>query len=235
VSRTPPLLILLPGLDGTGEFFKPLLESLGDALPVRVVRYPVDGGLDYRTCREIARAALPTDAPFVLLGESFSGPIAIELAAEAPPGLTGLILCVTFARNPRPRLSIIRPLLPYLSFHGSKTSVSLSRWLVLGRWITPRVRELHLKILSMVPPATLRARLLAVADCDVRDALGRVRVPILCLVAKHDRLIPRPAARVIQQVAPTTTLIELDSPHCLLQCVPDAAAEAITTFTRRPL
>jgi len=227
------ILVLLPGLDGSGDFFQPLLESLGAGVRTQVVRYPVDGGLDYTTCKALARAALPADGPFVLLGESFSGPIAIELAAEEPQGLVGIILCVTFASNPRPRLSIIRPLLPYMPFHGSKSAVALSRFLVLGRWITPNIRKLHLQILSLVPATTLRARLLAVADCDVRAALRRVRVPVLCLVAKHDRLIPRSAARVIQEQAPATTVVELDAPHCLLQCVPDTAARLIGDFTRK--
>jgi pimeloyl-ACP methyl ester carboxylesterase len=225
-----PILVLLPGLDGTGDFFQPLLKSLDPAIRTRVVRYPVDGGYDYATCTALARAALPADAPFVLLGESFSGPIAIELAAHRPRGLVGVILCVTFASNPRPRLAIVRPLLPYLPFHGSKAAIALSRFMVLGHWITPSVRALHMKILSMVPPSTMRARLLAVADCDARAALAQVRVPVLSLVAKADRLIPRSAARVIREHSPAATVIELHAPHCLLQCVPEKAAPLIAQF-----
>jgi pimeloyl-ACP methyl ester carboxylesterase len=230
LSAAIPTLVLLPGLDGTGDFFQPLLESLGDRVRCRVVRYPVDGGFDYATCTAIARAALPTDGPYVLLGESFSGPIAISLAAEAPKGLVGIILCVTFAINPRPRLSFIRPLLPYIPYHGNKSSLGLSRFLVLGRWITPAIRQLHQKIISSVPAATLRARLGAVVDCDAREALARIRVPILCLVAKRDRLIPRSAARAIERHAPAARMVELDAPHCLLQCVPEPAGRAILEF-----
>ena len=230
MSTAVPTLVLLPGLDGTGDFFQPLLESLGDRVRCRVVRYPVDGGFDYATCEAVARAALPPEGPYVLLGESFSGPLAVSLAAAAPEGLVGIILCVTFAINPHPRLSFIRPLLPYIPYHGHKLSLGLSRFLVLGRWLTPAIRQLHQKIIASVPPATLRARLEAVVDCDVREALARVGVPILCLVAKHDRLIPRSAARVIGQLAPAARIVELDAPHCLLQCVPDPAAQTILGF-----
>jgi pimeloyl-ACP methyl ester carboxylesterase len=225
-----PVLVLLPGLDGTGDFFQPLLDSLGTRVRSRIVRYPVNGGFDYASCLEMARAALPADEPYVLLGESFSGPIAIELAAAAAPGLLGIILCASFACNPRPHLSFIRPLLPYMPFHGTRSSVALSRFLVLGRWITPAIRELHLKILTTVPATTMRARILAVADCDARPSLARVRVPILCLVARHDRLIPRSAARVIQKHAAATRVAVLDAPHCLLQCLPVDAARQIVTF-----
>ena len=227
-----PTLVLLPGLDGTGDFFQPLLQALGDSVRTHVVRYPLEGAYDYATCRELVRAELPTGGRYVLLGESFSGPIAISFAADAPKGLVGIILCATFATNPRPRLSIIRPLLPFLPFHGNGTSLRMSRFLVLGRWITPTVRELHQKILSSVPATTIRGRLEAVADCDVREALASVRAPIMCLVARHDRLIPRSAARLIQQQAPAAEIVELDAPHCLLQCAPRQAAAKIQEFLR---
>jgi pimeloyl-[acyl-carrier protein] methyl ester esterase len=227
----PPALVLLPGLDGTGDFFQPLLEALGNNVCTRVVRYPLDGAYDHASCLELARTRLPTDRPYVLLGESFSGPVAIALAAEAPPGLVGLILASTFAVNPRPRLSIIlRPLLPRLPFHGTGAALQLSRFLVLGRWITPAIRELHQKILARLPPATVRQRLEAVADCDVRSALTRVGVPVLCLAARHDRLVPRSALLAICVSAPAAHVTELDAPHCLLQCAPREAAATIMEF-----
>ncbi|MDB6159868.1 MAG: pimelyl-[acyl-carrier protein] methyl ester esterase [Gammaproteobacteria bacterium] len=106
-----------------------------------------------------------------------------------------VILCCTFAGNPRPRLAFIRPLLPFLPFHGTGSSLRLSRFLVLGRWITPPIR-----------------------------------LPTLCLVARHDRLIPKAAARLIRQQAPAATLVEIDAPHCLLQCEAGQAAAKIREF-----
>jgi pimeloyl-ACP methyl ester carboxylesterase len=225
-----PTLVLLPGLDGTGDFFQPLLEALGAGVRTHVVRYPVSGAYDYATCQQLVRAELPTDGPYVLLGESFSGPVAISLAAQAPQRLAGIILCCTFAGNPRPRLAFIRPLLPFLPFHGTGSSLRLSRFLVLGRWITPPIRELHQRILSSVPAKTIRSRLEAIADCDVREALASIRLPIMCLVARHDRLIPKAAARLLRQQAPAATLVEIDAPHCLLQCEARQAAAKIREF-----
>ena len=225
-----PTLILLPGLDGTGDFFQPLLEAIADSVPTQVVRYPVNGAYDHNTCLQLVEAELPASGRYVVLGESFSGPVAISLAARGPRGLAGLILSSSFAVNPRPRLSFIRPLLPYLPFHGNRMSLRLSRFLVLGRWITPDVRQLHQKILSRVPAHTLRRRLETVADCDVREALRRVRVPVLCLVPGHDRLVPRSAARTIQQLAPEARVVEIEAPHCVLQCAPGLAATHIRGF-----
>jgi pimeloyl-ACP methyl ester carboxylesterase len=101
-----PTLMLLPGMDGTGMLFDPLRAELGNAVGTTVVRYPTHGPIGYDELASIARAALPS-GPFVVLGESFSGPIAILLAASRPAGLVGLVLACSFARNPRPALAVL--------------------------------------------------------------------------------------------------------------------------------
>ena len=89
--------MLLPGLDGTGKLFANFLAVLPPTIEARVIDYPTDEPLTYEQLELRVRAALPSDRPFVLLGESFGGPIAIRIAASPPPGLAGLILCGTFA------------------------------------------------------------------------------------------------------------------------------------------
>ena len=119
-------------MDGTGLMFEPILRFL-DGFDPRVVRYPV-GLTSYPDCVAFARAQLPVDRPFLLLGESFSGPIAIALAAERPEGLLGLVLCCTFARNPRPALAWTALLLRALP--PARLSLPLLRYLLFGRWGT---------------------------------------------------------------------------------------------------
>ena len=43
----PPTLVLLPGMDGTGTLFEPLLQALGQHWPVQVLHYPGDQPLGY--------------------------------------------------------------------------------------------------------------------------------------------------------------------------------------------
>ena len=87
----PFTLVLLPGLDGTGEQFAPLLRELPSTIAPVTVRYPVDRALGYEELLPLALEQLPADCPFVLVGESFSGPLAIRLAAQRPPGLRALV------------------------------------------------------------------------------------------------------------------------------------------------
>ena len=93
-------LVLLPGLDGTGELFRPLLAELPGWIHPVVVSYPRTEELGYAELLPLAASFLPTDAPFVILGESFSGPLAVMLAAESPAGLKGVVLCASFVRKP---------------------------------------------------------------------------------------------------------------------------------------
>jgi pimeloyl-[acyl-carrier protein] methyl ester esterase len=118
-----PTLVLLPGLDGTGKLFAEFLKALDLSVSANVVPYPPDVPLGYDELELLVRAALPTRGRFVLLGESFSGPLAIRIAARPPPGLVALILCVAFASNPYPHLAWARRLAPLLPLK------SMPRWL----------------------------------------------------------------------------------------------------------
>ena len=50
-------LVLLPGMDGTGDLFAPLLSALSPALRTIVIRYPSDRPLGYAELEAHARRA----------------------------------------------------------------------------------------------------------------------------------------------------------------------------------
>ena len=88
-----PTLVLLPGMDGTGRLFQPFVEALGSEVHVQTIAYPPSESL---TCAELAAfatSALPRAGPLVILGESFSGPIAVEVAARCGRRVRGLAAC----------------------------------------------------------------------------------------------------------------------------------------------
>jgi len=222
-----PLLVLLPGMDGTGEHFAPVLRALNDRLPYAVVRYP-DEPLEYAEYERIAQAALPRDRPFVLLGESFSGPIALSIAAMKPRGLAGYILCASFASCPRPLLRMLRPLLGLLPLQHTPGAVSAH--FLLGRFATPELKRANASALRRVSPRTLRARLRVVADVDVSAKLSEIGVPGLYLRGTEDRLVPRGVCHALLRHAPRIKVVEVVGPHFLLQVNPQAAARAIVDF-----
>jgi hypothetical protein len=63
----PPTLVLLPGMDGTGELFSPFLASLGSDFETLIVRYPTNEVLSLAELTALAQSKLPADKRFVLL------------------------------------------------------------------------------------------------------------------------------------------------------------------------
>ena len=224
-----PLLVLLPGLDGTGLMFEPFLAALPD-FDTQVVRYP-EALVSYAACIHVVRAQLPKDRPLLLLGESFSGPVAIALAAERPAGLRGLVLCGSFARNPRPGLAWTGPLLRLLP--PMRLPAGMVRFLLLGPWATAPLMDLVRRVLPAVPKATLRDRLQAVIAVNETARLGRIAVPTLALAAGHDRLVPAAALRHLRTHLKNLDIVTLQAPHWILQARPEAAAQALRDFLGR--
>ncbi|WP_347905274.1 alpha/beta hydrolase [Pseudomonas purpurea] len=223
-------LVLLPGMDGTGELFLPFITAIGGAFDTLVVDYPTDQPLSYAALETLVRKALPTDRPYIVLGESFSGPIAVSLAASQPAQLKGLVLCSTFVKNPRPvfrKMGLLVNALPL----GQAPIRWISR-LLLGRFSTAALRSALNQAISRVTPQVMRARLRAVLAVDVSTELTQVSVPALYLRATRDWVVPATASALVLQLNPNVQIADVDAPHCLLQAKPDAAARHISAFAR---
>lgn len=218
-------LVLLPGMDGTGELFEPLLRAL--RLPAQVIRYPSSAALNYRELETLVLAELPTDEPYVLLGESFSGPIAISIAARRPSHLRGLALCCTFAKNPRPAFGSLRGLVSLLP---GRPPLPLLEYFLSGRFSTPALRDALARALAQVSTSALRARMKEVMGVNVIDSLRSVAVPVLYLRASEDRLVPAAASRLVLDNVARGRLAELVAPHFLLQTAPAEAANLLEEF-----
>lgn len=218
-------LVMLPGMDGTGELFEPFLHALPSTLRPVVVRYPADRWLDDDALLAHVRNALPDDEPFILLGESFSGPVALKLAAEHPPGLRGVVLAASFARYPNRALALFRPMTSWMPMHllpRGAMSVPL-----LGGFATAARQEALHRAVSRVAPAVMARRARQVLSFDATAAVEQIDVPILCLRASRDRVVAASAATEVARRNRRCTVVDIEAPHMLLQCAPAAAAQAI--------
>lgn len=115
-----------------------------------VVTYPVDRSMNYAELEQLARASLPTERPFVLVGESFSGPIAISLAASKPATLRGLVVVCSFARSPIPKPSGLSSVISRLPVKLIPTRITAA--LLLGRYASRALRERLSAAISKVDP-----------------------------------------------------------------------------------
>ena len=224
-------LVLLPGMDGSGDFFDGLCRELPPHWQTQVVRYPGDQPLSYGELARFVQSALPSEGPFVLLAESFSGPVAIQVAASRPNGLVGVVLCATFARNPRPMLRPLQGLSRWAPVRAVPMGL-LSRWL-LGAEADASWAERLRQAMNKCSADVLRARARAVLSLDVCSQLADIQVPALYLQATRDRVVPAEALVEMQRALPGIQVTEIDGPHFLLQVRPAPCAQRIVMFADR--
>jgi pimeloyl-ACP methyl ester carboxylesterase len=224
-----PKAILLPGLDGSGRLFAPLLAAGPRAFEPVPVSFPPGEPLGYDELAALVRPKLPSGR-FVLIAESFSGPLALRLAAERPRGLAAVILAASFVRRP------LDPLLhPLRSLVGARLlGVPMPAWLVRRFMAGPDAPEAVVaevqRAVAAVKPAVLAHRSAEAVAVDAREALVALEVPLLFLAPARDRLIRRDAWADVVGMKPDAEVVHLESPHMILQRCPHACLARIEEF-----
>jgi pimeloyl-[acyl-carrier protein] methyl ester esterase len=231
VAKQPPHLVLLPGLDGTGELFRNFLHELPSGYGRSVVPYPTNLS-SYADLDPIVRRAIPEHAAYVLLAESFSSPLAIQIASTNPGYLRGLILCGGFGSSPMrgPVRAAVGLAAPWL-FRWDPHEFMLRRFLVgpdASGALIGQVRE----AIHQVPARVLANRLREVLRCDVLRDIRNIWVPILCLRGAADRLVNETCAKEIlsQAQREESRSVTIEGPHLLLQARAAACVHEIADF-----
>jgi sigma-B regulation protein RsbQ len=220
---------MLPGLDGTGQLFAPFVPHLPPQLEPFVVSYPTQEALSYRQLLPVVLSVLPTSGPFIILAESFSGPLGVLAAAQHPQGLLGLVLAASFVRCPVPSaLALAGPLVRGWLLSASPSV--LRHRVLLGSSANEQLQAQLQKAVAAVPASVLAARIRDVLTVNVMAELAVVKVPILYLAASNDALVHPQSLRLIQRIAPQVQAVTIASPHLLLQMAPREAATAISSF-----
>jgi pimeloyl-ACP methyl ester carboxylesterase len=226
-------VVMLPGLDGTGQLFEPFLTQLPIDLPPIIVRYPFDRRMGYSDLKPLIEAELPARGPFVLLGESFSSPLAVQFAADRNPRLAALVLAGGFVRSPVAAwLSRLRGVVGSWCFQRPPPAWAIRRYLAGSDAPSELVATVQ-SVIRTVSPSVLAHRVREVLAVDGRDALLRVQVPVLALAGSKDRLV---SLRNVEDLRVLGNLLELellDAPHLILQRQPAAAANCIAQFLNR--
>ena len=221
-------IVLLPGLGGTGDLFKPFIAALGTEFSAFVVSYPASEPNGYKELETLVRQSLPASTPFAILGESFSGPIAISITADPPPNLVATILCCTFTSNPQPYLSLLRWLLPFVSPRLAPLPAMSA--LLMGRHSTPALRSGLARAMAGLTAPAFRARLRAVLEVNVTGELANAQRPVLYLQALQDKVVSSAASARLTQANPQVRVARIDGPHFLLQVRPTEASASIGAF-----
>jgi pimeloyl-ACP methyl ester carboxylesterase len=222
-------LVLLPGMDGTGELFGDFIAALPPDVETVVGRYPRDEFVNYDELLKLVQKILPA-RPFVVVAESFSTPLAVMLAARSPKSLAAVVLCAGFVVSPLgKRSALARALARPIIFRLPPPESALKRFLLAPRASRAETTELK-DAIRTVSPDVLARRAQMVLTCDVRPELAQVNVPLLYVQGSRDVVVGKKSFLEIRRVKPAAELAVIDAPHLLLQSEPQASADKIMQF-----
>jgi pimeloyl-[acyl-carrier protein] methyl ester esterase len=228
-------LVFLPGLDGTGISFEPLGRILPEDVSVTVIRYPDDQLLTFEeTVRCAAEQIGPQCENAIVLAESFSGPVAVELVSSGMLKPKGLVLCATFARAPRPGLFKLLSYLPLAWLIRMPFPKYLFKHLVEGgEKNTELFVSMWQRVKVRVQAKVLVHRFRLISRVDVRNRLTKLAVPCLYIQAAGDRSIPESALSDFTRAVSDLSVKRIKGPHYILQAEPNACLAVIQEFCHR--
>ena len=221
-------LVLLPGLDGTEVLLQPLLASLPGSVQPLVVTFPTAGDNAYAHLLAMVRRAVADLPECYVLGWSFSGPLALMLAAAEPEKVRGIILSASFVRAPTPLLSMLRFALMPPPVWMWRAARRLPLWLFRPR--TDELRRAKSETWERVSARVVAARLRAIAGVDATGLLHVCRQPLLYIASSEDGIVPRRNAAEVVRLRPSVELVTIEGPHLAMFSNPQAAAQAIGQF-----
>ena len=226
-----PMLILLPGMDGTGTLFAPLRRALAAERPgvdLHTVSFPIDTPLDHAGLAAEIEPTLP-GGPLVLVAESFSGALALQLAHRLGTRVSAIVLVATFVVPPVPAAGVLARLAGTWTF-GLPLPRSAVRALLVGTDAPDSLVNAVIDAVDSVSPTVLATRLDAVLRVDATPLLRDCQARLLCIHATRDRLLGERSLAHMTRLRPDMPVVEVDAPHLVLQTAPGDCARAIQAF-----
>lgn len=188
----PPLVLVL-GMDGTGELFYQQVPKL--ARDYRVATYALrDDATDMSVLIEdLARVVREVGGgvPATIIGESFGGTLSMSFALAHPELVRRLVIINSFAYFAPQHLLVLARLGIRLIPWGA---MALVRRLTAFRMHSPHTHEDEIRRFLEITSRTTRAgylsRLRILRGLDLRPRLAAITAPTLLLAADNDHLVP---------------------------------------------
>ncbi|MBX3302742.1 MAG: alpha/beta hydrolase [Nitrospira sp.] len=226
-------LVLLPGLDGTDVFFRPLLAALPEWISPVVVQFPPSGANEYPDLLAVVRNMLTAIRSYYVLGWSFSGPLALMLATAEPEKVQGVVLASTFVRPPRRIFAQLRWAAMTPTVWMIRVGKRLPVW--LSRTSTDQLRQDKRETWKRVTAQMIAARIRTLLAVDARHVLKRCPCPVLCVAGHDDGIVPYRNVEEMARVRESMRVRMIAGGHFAIYTNPAGASEAITEFIIREM
>ena len=175
------------GLDWTGILFKPFLSALPIHTDSLIIDYPANEKLSYSELVNYVIDQLPNEK-VVLVGESFSGPIAYQVALLKPDKVVSVIFVATFLNNPRNILLKLSSVLPVSFLLSLPIPDFIIKTFLLGRTANEKLISLFKQSIKQISPCILSFRLQEISKLNNNSQLCEVKSNYI--QADNDRLVP---------------------------------------------
>jgi pimeloyl-ACP methyl ester carboxylesterase len=205
--RTP--VVLVHGLSGSADWWRPIVPRLEREREVRVVNLPQR--LPLETAAGWLAEQLETRVD--LVGHSMGGLIAARLAADRPSLVRRLVLIAPAGVSPGSRARHVVPLLRALRH----TSPRLFPWLARDA--------------LRAGPRTLWRAAGEVLEADIRAHLADIAAPTLVLWGGRDALLPPSLGEIVRSEIAGARLVVLErAGHVPMAEASDEVSRALTEF-----
>jgi len=227
MANHTPIWTLLPGLHGTPEMFGRLKKALPSRIETEMIELPTKGDQHYSTLSTWLNDTLSTGRPRLIIAESFSGPLALRLAALRPSEICGIVLAASFCDAPiHPGIALL-PLRPLFMVQPPRSA--LRHFLIGDDAEDEDINHLR-KVVQKVPAKTLTSRVRTVLELQEQDNPSLPNIPMLLLQAQNDNLVPWDAQQRLEACYPKADVHWIESPHLILQRHPEQCLNFIQRF-----
>lgn len=230
LSLEKPLLVFLPGMDGTGQLLRTQTAGLEKIFDIRCLAIPPDDLTDWEELTEKVVGLVeaeqlnrPAGQPIYLCGESFGGCLALKVALHSPHLFSRIVLvnsASSFHRRPW-MLWGGQVIQWFPDFLYQLSAIGLLPYIAALERILPEDRTALLQAMRTVHKATSIWRLALLKSFQLENLpLYRLTQPVLVIASGSDRLLPSIAdAQQLVKLLPAARLLVL--PHsghaCLLE------------------
>ena len=222
----PIKTLLLPGLDGTGKLLDHFAQAAPKHMSCEIIRYEKHlATLDDFVA--VAASKLTTKTKTVIVAESFSGPIAAQLAFRFPERIAAIVFAASFVIPPNHNLLKLARFIPANFFRN----ISSRGWLV-KKFCLNDVRDKSIinegiAVVASLEPDVIQRRLMMLSQTAPSKTCV---IPTLDLRAMRDRIVSLSSAASVAQVFVNATTVKIDAPHFLLLSRPEECWIAIEKF-----
>ena len=216
-------VVLIPGMDGTGGLFSPLLDELPSDIETQIICLneltniaPTEQALEIAT--------LIGNDEVIILSESYSGFITYHLSLLPNINIKHIIFAASFLENPT-WLSRLNKALPLnLVRTGLIPSTFLST-LLFGQRNNTRLVGLFLSCLKSVSNSTLRLRISTVANLVRPKKL--MSIPCTYVQANKDYLVSNRSSDAFKELCVDLRIIRAGGGHFIVQSNPSLFSKLI--------